>query len=71
MIERGKKTNPSLKMMIPFHIFKHVSGLDKELMKADYDYYKDKGDYYYETEIPFFKRFIARKITKKITSQFD
>ena len=70
-IERGEKNKPSLKMLIPYNIFKYVSKLDKELMKADYEYYKDKGDYYYETKIPFYKKIIAKKLTDKIISQFD
>lgn len=70
-IERGKKNRPSLKKMIPYNIFKHVSKLDKELTKADYEYYKDKGDYYYEVKIPFYKKIIAKTLSDKIISQFD
>ncbi len=58
-------------MIIPYNIFKYASKLDKELMKADYEYYKDKGDYYYETNIPFYKKIIVKKLTNKIISQFD
>jgi len=50
-IERGEKNKPSLKKMIPFNIFKYVSALDKDLMRADYEYYKDRGDFYYETKM--------------------
>ncbi len=70
-IEKGERNKPSLKMLIPFRIFKYVSNLDKELMKADYEYYKDKEDYYFETKIPFYKKIIAKKLTGKIVSQFD
>jgi multimeric flavodoxin WrbA len=70
-IEKGEKDKPSLSMMIPFNIFKYVSILDKETMKADYAYYKDKEDYYYETKIPFYKKYIAKKVSDKIVSQFD
>jgi len=70
-IERGEKNKPSLKRIIPYNIFKYVSKLDKELMKADYEYYKDKGDFYYETNIPFYKKIIVKKLTDKIISQFD
>ncbi len=70
-IERGEDNKPSLKKIIPFHIFKHVSQLDKELMQADHEYYKDKEDYYYETKIPFYKRIIAKKLADRIISQFD
>ena len=40
-------------------------------MSADYEYYKDKTDYYYDTKIPFFKKFITKKVVKKITDSFD
>ena len=70
-IERGEKNKPSLNRIIPFNIFKYVSGLDKELMKADYEYYKDRGDYYYETKIPFFKKMLAKKLSDKIINQFN
>ena len=45
--------------------------LDKENMTADYEYYKDKTDYYYDTKIPFYKKFITKRIVKKITDSFD
>ena len=70
-IEKGEMDKPSLSMMIPFNIFKYVSRLDKDFMKADYEYYKDKGDYYYDTKISPLKKFIAGKVTKKIISEFD
>lgn len=70
-IEAGKKDKPTISLMVPFNIFKYVSLLDKETMPADYAYYKDKGDYYYDAKIPFYKKFIAKKVTDKIVSQFD
>ncbi len=70
-IHNGEKDKPSLNLMIPFNIFKYVSKLDKDLMTADYEYYKDKGDYYYDAKISPLKKFIAGKVTKKIISQFD
>jgi hypothetical protein len=57
-IEKGGKDKPHLDMLVPFNIFKYVSEIDKENMKADYEYYKDKTDYYYETKIPFFKKIL-------------
>ena len=70
-IVKGEKNKPSLKMMIPFNIFKHVSKLDKQLMEADYEFYRDKGDYYYEANIPFYKKKLAKKLSNKIISQFN
>ena len=70
-IKTGKRDQPSIGMMVPFMIFKYVSKLDKDLMAADFEYYKDKGDYYYDVKIPFYKKFIAKRVSDKIISQFD
>lgn len=70
-IEKGGRDKPPLNLLIPFGIFKYVSRIDKENMSADYEYYKQKTDYYYDTKIPFFKKMIAQKIVKKIISNFD
>lgn len=70
-IETGERDKPTLNLMIPFNIFKYVSNLDKDVMPADFEYYKDKEDYYYDTKIPFYKKFIAGKVTKKIIDHFD
>ena len=70
-IKKGGRDKPPLGMLIPFEIFKYVSEIDKENMTADYEYYKDKTDYYYETKIPFYKKFITKKVVKKIIDGFD
>jgi multimeric flavodoxin WrbA len=70
-IENGKRDKPSIGLMVPFILFKYVSKLDKELMKADYEYYKDKGDYFYDAKIPFYKKFIAKRVSDKIIRAFD
>jgi hypothetical protein len=57
--------------MVPFHIFKYVSIIDKKVMTADYEYYKDKQDYYYDAKIPFIKKFITKRVVKKITDGFE
>ena len=70
-IKTGKRDQPSIGMMVPFMIFKYVSKLDMDLMAADFEYYIDKGDYYYDVKIPFYKKFIAKRVSDKIISQFD
>ena len=70
-IEKGEKDKPSLSMMIPFNIFKYVSRLDSQTMTADFEYYKNKEEYYYDAKIPSYKKFIAKKVSNKIVSQFD
>ena len=70
-IEKGEKDKPSLSMMIPFLIFKYVSKIDQHVMSADYEYYKEKEDYYYDARIPFDKKFIANRVAGKIIAGFD
>ena len=70
-IETGKRDQPSIGLMVPFMIFKYVSKLDKDLMAADFGYYKDKRDYFYDVKIPFCKKFIAKRVSDKIISQFE
>ena len=70
-IKEGKRDKPSLNMMVPFNIFKYVSQIDSKVMSADYEYYKDKGDYYYDIKIPFYKRMIANRVSKQIINSFD
>ena len=40
-------------------------------MPADFEYYKVKENYYYDAKIPFNKKFIAKRVSDKIISQFD
>lgn len=70
-IEKGGREKATINMMVPFNIFKYVSQIDKETMSADYNYYKDKKDYYYDTKIPFYKKYITKKVVKKIIAGFD
>ena len=64
-IEKGEKDKPSIGLVVVFHIFKAVSEAFPDVYRADYEYYKDKTDYYYDTKIPFYKKRIAEKYVKK------
>ena len=70
-IEKGGRDKPPLGMLIPFGVFKYVSEIDRENMPADYEYYKDKKDYYYDIKIPFYKKLITKKVVNKIVAGFD
>lgn len=69
-IEKGKRDEPSINLMVPFKVFKFVSTLDKDHMPADYEYYLKKGDYFYDAKLPFYKKFIAKRVSDKIIRQF-
>lgn len=61
-IKEGKTESPTLTQLIYFNIFKSISEINKEAGKADYQYYKDKTDFYYDTKIDFFKKMLAKRI---------
>ena len=69
-IEKGGRDAPPLDMLIPFQIFKYVAEIDRKNMPADYEYYKDKQHYFYDAKIPFHKKFIAKRVSDKITRKF-
>jgi multimeric flavodoxin WrbA len=64
-IEKGVRTKPTMNFLVPFHIFKLVSELDSKTFNADYQYYKDKKEYHYDTKISHLKTFIAKRIARK------
>jgi hypothetical protein len=51
--------------LIYFNIFKAISEFQKEYMKADYEFYKNKTDYLYDTKINPFKKMMAKRIARK------
>lgn len=64
-VNKGKRDVPSMGLVVVFSIFKSVSAAFKEVYKADYAYYKNKADYYYDTRIPFYKKWVAKNVVKK------
>lgn len=70
-IEKGGRDKPPLDMLVPFRIFKYVSEIDRENMPADYEYYKDKTEYYYDIKIPYYKKFITKRVVDKIVAGFN
>jgi len=64
-IKKGQRKKPTVMQVIMFNMFKYVSETNKELFKADYQYYKEKNNFYYETKINFFKKMIAKLVIKQ------
>ena len=65
-IKKQERDKPSKDLIIVFNIFKTVSQLCEDVYKADYEYYKDKTDYYYDTKIPFYYKLVAKSVEKQI-----
>jgi multimeric flavodoxin WrbA len=61
---RGHLPEPTLLRMIYFRIFKAVSEVNPTAV-ADYEYYKDKSDYYYSTKMNPIKKMLANRIAGK------
>ncbi len=69
-IKKGERCKPKFGHLVYFHIFKAISELNKKEGIADYEYYKDKKEYYYDIKVPFyqmkFAKWIAGKEIKKM-----
>ena len=68
-IREDAKDKPALNILILFGIFKEISLVARDVMPADYEYYKDKKDYYYDAPIPSYMKWIAGKVVKKELSK--
>lgn len=68
-IRKKEKDKATLKKLIPFGIFKAIAMVARETMPADYAYYKDKKDFYYDVKLPFHTKWIAEKAVKKELSK--
>ncbi len=64
-IQKGERSKPDFGQLVYFHIFKAISVLNKEEGIADFEYYEDKTDYYYDVKIPFYKNRFAKWIAGK------
>ena len=69
-IKKGERFKPELGDLVYFHIFKAISELNKKEGIADYEYYKDKTGYYYDVEVPFFKKRLAKWIAGREIEKF-
>jgi hypothetical protein len=50
--------------MVMFNLLKSISEWDKEYFKADYQYYKDKINYYDDTKLNPIKNMLAKRVAK-------
>jgi hypothetical protein len=45
-------------------MFKYISEAYPDEFSADYEYYKDKTDYYYDRKVSYLKKMVARRVIK-------
>lgn len=60
----GLPAAPAFSDYLHFRFFKQISADVKEYLKADYAYYRDKGDYYFPARIGPLKRIAAGAILR-------
>ena len=65
MLRTGEMEKPTLGMLVPFGIFKGIAHAARESMPADYEYYSDKTDFYYDVKLPAATKWIADRVVKK------
>ncbi|MDY6965655.1 MAG: hypothetical protein SVM80_06760 [Halobacteriota archaeon] len=70
-MKKGEKTRPTIMQVVMFNLLKYVSEEDKDYLTTDYEYYKDKDNFFYNTKIPFFKKVIAKQEIKKFKKDMD
>ena len=69
-IRKGERYKPKFGDLVYFHIFKAISELNKKEGITDYEYYKNKTDYYYDLKIPFYKNRFAQWVAGKEIKKF-
>ncbi len=68
-VRKGEREKPGLNKLIPFGIFKAISQIARETMPADYEYYRNKREYYYEVKLPFYTKWITERVVKQELSK--
>lgn len=64
-IKKGERNKPPIGLVVVFNLFKTVSEAFPDVYRADHEYFKDKTGYYYNTKIPFYKKWVADNYVKK------
>ena len=63
-LESNNPRSPKLMEYLGFRIFKEMSARLKEYLPADYKFYKNQENYYYDTKINFLKKIMASILLK-------
>lgn len=62
-IKSPKAKRPQLVKVIQFNLLKYMSSAAKDGFPADFSYYSNKGDYYYDTRINVLHKFLTKLFT--------
>lgn len=66
ILSKKEAHSPSIMEIMKFRFFKNTIESTKRYLPADYEYYKDKHNYYYDTKINGLKNIIAKSMTRFI-----
>ena len=64
-IKSHEEKEPSFNQLVYFNIFKSISELNQLKGWADYAFYRDKEDFYYEVPIPAYKNKLAKWVASR------
>jgi hypothetical protein len=64
-IQKGERNPPTMTQLILFNLYKSISQFAKDYFEADYQYYQDKTDYYYDVDIPPEMNMKAKQIVQQ------
>ena len=71
-IKEGNRNKPTLTQMVMFNLLKSISEINKEYFQADYQYYKDKTEFYINTNInPLIKMLVKRIVKQEMQKILD
>ena len=70
-IKSSEKKQPSLMNLIMFNLFKYISTVEKDMFKADHQYYKDKERFPYDGKISFYKKLISKQVVRKFAKELE
>ena len=70
-IDAGERDQPITRQIVNFHIFKSVSELYPDHFVADYNFYKDLDDYYYDADINFIKMMMIKRTVETMMNKID
>jgi multimeric flavodoxin WrbA len=70
-LKSDKPLPPAFWNVLWFQAFKTISERNKRYFPADYDFYKDKENFFYETKVNSMKTFVAKRMLSLASRGFD
>lgn len=65
VVKSAKKPEPTLGQLVYFRIMKKIAELNKKIGKADFEFYKDKKDFYHAVKVSYPKKLFAKWVADR------